>query len=84
MLKLQEIKSKELKNTKLSDPPEGNTSPLFLFSLKSLFEVGPSTEKSIKKALATELSDLVCKTLYGVVRNSSSIPASNVLLSYVF
>ena len=39
MLKLQEIKSREL------------TSPLFLFSLKSLFVVGPSTQKSLKKAL---------------------------------
>ncbi len=34
------------------DPPKGNTSPLFLFSLKSLFVVGPSTEKSLKKALS--------------------------------
>ena len=32
-------------------PPKGNTSPLLLFSLKSLFVVGPSTEKSLKKAL---------------------------------
>ncbi len=49
MLKLQEITSRELKNTKIFE--KGNTSPLFLFSLKSLFVVGPSTEKSLKKAL---------------------------------
>ena len=58
MLKLQEIKSRELKNTNIFwggplDPPKGNTSPLFLFSLESLFVVGPSTEKSLKKALPT-------------------------------
>jgi hypothetical protein len=52
-----EIKSRELKNTKTfsgrgpQDPPKGNTSPPFLFSLKSLFVLGPSTEKSLKKAL---------------------------------
>jgi hypothetical protein len=54
---IAQIKSRELKNTKKfsgrgpPDPPKGNTSPLFLFSLKSLFVVGPSTEKFLKKAL---------------------------------
>ena len=31
------------------DPPKANTSPLLLYSLNSLFVVGPSTEKSLKK-----------------------------------
>ena len=56
MLKLQEIKSRELKNTQNflgEDPPKGNTSPPFLLSLKSLFVVGPSTEKSLKKVLSS-------------------------------
>ena len=54
MLKLQEIKSRELKNTKIfwgwaRRPSRRYT--FFFFSLKSLFLVGPSTEKSLKEAL---------------------------------
>ncbi len=50
MLKLQEIKSGELENTKPQTPQTVQFST-FPFSLKSLFVVGPSTEKSLKKAL---------------------------------
>ena len=40
-------------------PSKGRTSPLFLFSLKSLFVVGPS-EKSLKKALWPDPNTLGC------------------------
>ena len=60
MLKLQEIKSAELKNINIfygraPRPPQGDNSPLFLFCLKSLFVVSPSTEKSLIKALCYRL-----------------------------
>jgi hypothetical protein len=54
MLKLQEIMSRELRNANSfwGEPPDPPPqSPLFLFSLKFLFVVGPSTEKSLKEAL---------------------------------
>ena len=51
-------------------PPKRYTSPLFLFSLKSLFVVGPSTEQSLKEALT-----------YGDLPSCSSLSFGTTLLS---
>ncbi len=55
MLKLQEIKSRELKIQKFSkeDPQTPQTVQFSTFSFlpEALFLVGPSTEKSLKEAL---------------------------------